>query len=163
MDDVECRSLVEWYWQGNTEVLGDTPVLVSLCGHQIPYIGPLFRCAKFKLSSLENICVQNVECSNVTSSGSLNGSCREIHLPLSVSWATWAQSTIWHLISLKSILFFSVFFYTSQVVFFPSGFPTTILRTFLYSLTCWLKHCLNEWLGVWLTKWTLQNASWRLT
>jgi len=29
---------VEWFWQGKTEILGENPVLVSLCPPQIPHI-----------------------------------------------------------------------------------------------------------------------------
>jgi len=32
----EYGALVEWYWQGKTEVLGENPVTVSLCPPQIP-------------------------------------------------------------------------------------------------------------------------------
>ena len=33
----ECGALVEWYWQGITEVLGDKPVSVPLVSLHIPH------------------------------------------------------------------------------------------------------------------------------
>jgi hypothetical protein len=107
---------VGWYWQGK-------PKWWETNLPQYHFVDIKYRilelCSGLRnLSCRYNICVQNVECSDVTSFGILNGSCREKHLPLTVFWATWAHSTIWHLISLKSILFPSVFFYPSRVVSF---------------------------------------------
>jgi hypothetical protein len=31
------RELVEWYWQGKTDVLGEKPIPLSLCSPQIPH------------------------------------------------------------------------------------------------------------------------------
>ena len=35
----EYVAMVEWYWQGKTDVLGEKPVPVPLCPPQIPYGG----------------------------------------------------------------------------------------------------------------------------
>ena len=32
----EYGAMVEWYWQGKTEVMGENPVPVPLCPPQIP-------------------------------------------------------------------------------------------------------------------------------
>jgi len=39
----EYEALVEWYWQGRTEVLGGEPVSGLLCQSQIPHGLPRYR------------------------------------------------------------------------------------------------------------------------
>jgi len=39
----EYGAWIEWYWQGNVEVLGETPRPVPLCPPQIPHFMDWYR------------------------------------------------------------------------------------------------------------------------